>query len=187
MILCIDSINWTAASAIFTLLTVIVGIFYTYYTYQLLKANNEIKDKANLINKFNTYKIISDSICNDTTEKLIDYCTNTNFQIDQTNRQVELNYNGNIINKSDIEYKLLNKFEDIAIFYGEGLIDLNTLSNAFGYKILNICNSVTIRQHISQSRQNRPTLYTGLESLYADILQTCSEQERTNYRTQLID
>ena len=74
---------------------------------------------------------------------------------------------------------LLDNFEDLALFYEDGLVEISKINSGFGAKILVLGNCALVREFISQTRdQESDELYKGFETLYNKIYEISNPNER---------
>lgn len=151
--------KWAIAASIATIL-------YTGLTFILLMQNKKINSTNNKLAEFQIYNEIAKKITTPEVSQLIRNILNNNFNLDENNTIV-------------LKEHLLDNFEDLALFYEDGLVEISKINSGFGAKILVLGNCTLVREFISQTRnQESDELYKGFETLYNKIYEISNPNER---------
>lgn len=189
-------VNWSAISAIASLVAAGATILYTIFTYKLLKAAqensqmaqenlklvNDTKLVSNKLAEFQIYTKLTEQLYSSKAVELKRTIEQGGFQVLSGSDKEPVS--GKVIYDHDLTQYLLNPLEDLAKFYSDGLISADAINTGFGSLILLVGCSAEIANYIKFERKRGKGddgLYGGLEELLNTELGQLDEDERKKY------
>lgn len=177
MYIYVGFISLSALGSIAAIISAIATCVYTYFTYQLLRGNNQILQKNNKLAEYKVYVDFDKKFSSKETLDLLINCRNHNVAIDTP----QGNSNSDHVTGYEVRKDLLDILEDLSKFYQDGLISLESIDSGFGYNILYVGNNYEIRRYINDLRKFNPKIYSGFEILYLKILEFNSPELRAQF------
>jgi hypothetical protein len=181
------NINWTAIGAIGAVIAAIVAIFYTLFTYQLLKESKYAVETNNKLVEFQIYSKLSDQLSSEKAAVILDIIEKNWFYIeeitDRTNVVHENPKKDKLLGK-DIRRYILGPIEDLSKFKDDGLLSMESIDTGFGNIILMLGNNEAVVDYIKYLRKKiyfADNIHCGFESLYEEEIDCCQGQERDKY------
>jgi hypothetical protein len=170
MTLC-DCLNTT--TQIFTIVGAVATAMYTLLTYKLLKSTAKSFETTNKLAEFQIYSEISKLLNTEESNKLINTISSNWFNIDKMPNVVTYptTHSPELIYSHNLNRHVLGPLEDLAKFYNDGLIELNSINTGWGSLIIKLWENDKIKDYILYLREtnNDINLYSGLENLYGLI------------------
>jgi hypothetical protein len=158
--------KWAIAGTIATIL-------YTFLTYRLLMQNKKINETNNKLAEFQIYNEIAKLLSTDNAKAWVEKCRNKTILVTEETR-------------NKICYELLNPLEDLAKFWEDKLVTIESINSGFGLTILVVGNNDKIAELIKSEKSEHEALYTGIESLYMKIYSLCNEVEKKKFKDKII-
>lgn len=192
--LCAASTCWSALAAISAFVAAIIAGFYTYYTYQLLTKTKESLDLSTDALKLSRRTIELNETSLEGNKKLTEYQIYKEFGEKLYKKDVyklmsdiktykEKHFYDNEL--EFVRYEVLNHLEDLAKFYEDNLITIESVNSGFGTMILYLGSNKGVIQIIKDEREIFPTIFSGFEYLYEQIYNKCNETERIGFLPKL--
>lgn len=178
---------WEVFSGLGALLGAIVAAVYTCLTYQLLSKTTaslnlstkaiELNEKTlaanNKLTEYQIYKEFGEKLYQNKITKLLSEIKSCSARL----------YFGDELDF--VRFEVLNHLEDLAKFYEDKLISIESVNTGFGSMILYLGNNDGVKQIIKDEREIFPTIFSGFENLYNAIFQKCTDQERVGFKPTL--
>lgn len=180
--------GWTFVAAVSTLIAAIAACLYTYFTYHLLAATKVSIDISNKLAEFQIYSKLGDLLASQKALDLFDLIEFDNLYIEEVMTEEEKSRpipGGEPIKGKELRRFVLSPIEDLAKFRDDGLLSLDTIDSGFGNTILMVGNNEQVINYIKFLRSRlfySENILYGFESLYKDILERCSPEEKLKYR-----
>lgn len=173
---------WTTFSAITTSVAAIATIFYVYFTYKILRETSNTSQLQVKIADAQIYYQITKILNSAEANALFEFIENPDFHIDAKG-DIQILRARTSIKSSDLQRLILDPIEDLAKYWRDELISIDSIDTGFGFKILAVGSNIKIIEYIKLTRKiyksNQP--YEGLESLYLEIRKLVSEDELVQY------
>jgi hypothetical protein len=179
--------GWVGIAAIGTLAAAFVAARYTYLTRGILVSTRESIERQNTsierqrkVAEFEIYMRIADSLDAGKAQKLIDACCDNTLVIDSENPNEHLTLMV-AISGGKFERLVLNPLEDLAKFYEDGLISIDSVDSGFRYVILSVGNNEHVKTYLKLQKIKYPNSFKGFKKLYSEIYLKVLPEEQENY------
>lgn len=173
---------WTICSAITTSVAALATVLYVFLTYKILRETSNTSKLQVKIADAQIYYQVTKILNSAEANELFEFIENTDFHIDAKG-DMQILQARTSIKSSDLQRLILDPIEDLAKYWQDELISLDSIDTGFGFKILAVGSNTKIVDYINFTRRsyksNQP--YEGLESLYLEIRKRVSVAELVQY------
>jgi hypothetical protein len=173
---------WTTLSELTTTLAAIATILYVYFTYKILRETSNTSKLQVKIADAQIYYQVTKILNSEESNKLFESLEKGSFNIVTFENTQTIRLQTTILS-SDLQRLILDPIEDLAKYWRDGLISLDSIDTGFGFKILAVGSNIEIINYIKGIRETFKSIrpYEGFEEIYLEIRKLISDEEKLQY------